>query len=189
MNYLAHALLSGNDPEIIVGNFIADHLRGNDFSAFSPGIIKGIQMHRQIDHFTDSHELFRASKRIFYDGFEKHSGILVDIYFDHLLANNFQNFSAVNLNDFSNMVYEIYKNARATLPAGSNRFLDYVLKNNIYQSYSKQEGIETVLVHLSHRISHGVKLQESINLFTTHQESLNKNFKQFFSEAQYAFGK
>ena len=83
MNYLAHAFLSNNDRDLLIGNFIADHLRGNDFKDHKPEIIEGIYMHRKIDTFTDSHPNFKASKRLFYNGYERYSGILIDIYFDY----------------------------------------------------------------------------------------------------------
>src|SRR5688572_18797949 len=108
MNYLAHAFLSNNDKDLLVGNFIADHIRGNKYEIYSEEIISGIKLHRNIDTFTDAHHLFKESKRVFYNGFEKHSGILVDIYFDHLLAKNFEKYSSQSLSDFSQQVYRIY---------------------------------------------------------------------------------
>ena len=108
MNYLAHAFLSDNNTDLLVGNFIADHLRGNDFKNFSPQIIEGIYLHRKIDSFTDAHLSFKASKRLFYNGCERYSGILIDIYFDHLLAVNFANYSSTSLKDYCNLDYKIF---------------------------------------------------------------------------------
>lgn len=177
VNYLAHAFLSNNDPDLLVGNFIADHIRGNRLSIYSPGIQNGIRLHREIDSFTDAHPSFRQAKRLFYDGFERHSGILVDIYFDHLLARDFNRHSHVPLDRFSRTVYEIYTNHRHLLPEGSERFLAYVIKNDIYQSYASEEGIAQVLFHLSNRIRHNVRLDESLNLFQKHKIELESNFR------------
>ncbi len=183
MNYLAHAFLSNNDTELLIGNFIADHLRGNDFKDYSPQIIEGIHLHRRIDSFTDSHEKFKASKRLFYNGFEKYSGILIDIYFDHFLARNFSVYSSVPLKDFCDNVYNVYTENQKLLPKSSSNFLDYVLKNNIYYEYSSLEGIERVLFHLSHRIKHQVMLNESVTLFKKHQKEIEENFNLFFKDA------
>ena len=183
MNYLAHAFLSNNQAHLLVGNFIADHLRGNDFKHLPSEIIAGIHLHRKIDTFTDSHSEFKKAKRIFYVGFEKHSGILVDIYFDHLLAKNFEDYSKISLTDFSSQVYTIYSNHQHLLPQSSARFLEYVIKNNIYHTYSKSIGIETVLFHLSNRIKHQVKLDESLELFHQNELKLQDGFKIFFNEA------
>lgn len=187
MNYLAHAYLSNNNEGLLLGNFIADHVRGNKFEHLSDDIKKGIVMHRQIDSFTDNHPLFKQSKRLFYKGFEKYSGVLVDIYFDHLLASNFAHYSIIELPVFTTNVYEVYKKNNHVLPYTSSRFLGYVLENNIYNAYSKIEGIEKVLFHLSHRINHGIMLNESVNMFTSHQEELSSNFKEFMKDIRKEF--
>ena len=54
MNYLAHIYLSGGDPEVTVGNFMADAVKGKDYQNYSEGIQRGIILHRAIDTFTDS---------------------------------------------------------------------------------------------------------------------------------------
>jgi len=182
VNYLAHSFLSNNNTDLLIGNFIADHIHGNNFENFSPGIIEGIKLHRKIDVFTDSHEKFKESKRFFYKGFEKYSGILVDIYFDHLLAKNYHIHSNIPLQEYCDKVYSIYTQNVHVLPQSSSAFLKYVLQNNIYFAYSKPEGIEQVLSHLSHRINHPVKLHESLHIFKQNEEQLQSNFDLFFKD-------
>jgi len=67
MNYLAHLLLSGNDEDVIFGNFIGDAVKGKQYQDYSPQIQKGILLHRQIDTFTDAHPVYLQSKRRFYE--------------------------------------------------------------------------------------------------------------------------
>jgi acyl carrier protein phosphodiesterase len=164
MNYLAHAYLSGSNEEVLVGNFIADHLRGNNFDMYPEGVRQGIQLHRRIDTFTDAHPLFKSSKRVFYEGFEKYSGILVDIYFDHFLAKLFHRYHHESLETFSSKVYSVYRNNQHLLPESSTRFLAYVL------------------THLSHRIGHKVALNESIGLFLDAEKVLEMNFSSFMED-------
>lgn len=187
MNYLAHALLSANNEALLIGNFIADHLRGNKFDNLPPTVIEGVKMHREIDAFTDTHELFKKSKRIFYPKYEKYSGVLIDIYFDHLLAKNFLELADIRLNTFAQKVYGMYNNNKAILPKSSERFLNYVINNNIYEAYAEKDGITTVLGHLSQRINHGVQLQNSMEDFLEHEKILEDNFKLFFEEARQKF--
>lgn len=187
MNYLAHSFLSFNNPELIIGNFIADYIHGNHFESYPESIKEGIKLHRRIDTFTDSHEKFKESKRYFYNGFEKYSGILIDIYFDHLLAKNFENYSSISLEAYCKDIYKIYTAHLNMLPKESAGFLQYVLKNNIYISYSTIEGIEKVLYHLSRRINHGVWLNRSVDLFHLHETQLQKNFEVFFKDSLIEF--
>jgi acyl carrier protein phosphodiesterase len=182
MNYLAHSFLSRRIPGLVIGNFIADHI-GNNFRDYPPEVIEGVKLHRRIDTFTDTHEKFKESKRIFYKGYEKYSGILVDIYFDHLLAKNFEKFSEISLLDYASEVYSIYDLHKQILPQSSLHFLDYVLENNIYNAYASEEGIERVLFHLSHRIGHGILLNHSLDLFLKNEKLLIQNFDSFFNDA------
>jgi acyl carrier protein phosphodiesterase len=188
MNYLAHAFLSNNDKDLLIGNFIADHVRGSDLSRFPESIAKGIYLHRRIDSFTDDHPAFKSCKRLFYDGFNRHSGILVDIYYDHLLARNFGSYSNEALDVFSKKVYGIYSENEVHFPQSSSGFLAYAIKNNIYTAYGSTEGIERVLTHLSQRIRHGVDLEKSLELFMKNEKEIFHLFESFFREALAEFG-
>jgi acyl carrier protein phosphodiesterase len=182
MNYLAHAFLSFNNEPIMVGNFIADHIKIKDTGYLPEEIRRGVTLHRRIDNFTDFHPLFIKSKRNFYNGFERYSGVLVDIYYDYLLAKNFSRFSETDLTTFTQNVYAVLQRNVHHLPETSGRFLDYVLSNNTFYEYSKIEGIELVLKHLSYRINHGVFLNESLPLFIENERSIEEDFLEFMQD-------
>jgi acyl carrier protein phosphodiesterase len=182
MNYLAHAFLSFNNEPITVGNFIADHIKIKDTGYLPPEIKKGVLLHRRIDHFTDTHPLFIKSKRNFYDGFERYSGVLIDIYYDHILAKHFSKYSDTELQPFTENIYALLRKNQQYLPESSVGFLNYAEKNNTFFEYSKIEGIELVLKHLSYRINHGVLLNESLPLFLANEKSIEKDFFEFFED-------
>ena len=83
MNFLAHLYLSQNNSNILIGNFIADHIRGNNFSHLSKEIQQGIILHREIDTFTDAHKVVRKSKRRLHERYRHYDGVIIDIFFDH----------------------------------------------------------------------------------------------------------
>ncbi|HWY12869.1 MAG TPA: acyl carrier protein phosphodiesterase [Bacteroidia bacterium] len=182
MNYLAHAFLSFNNEQITVGNFIADHIKLADAEKLPPEIKKGVLLHRRIDYFTDTHPLFIKSKRYFYNGFERYSGVLVDIYYDHILAKNFNKFSDIGLEIFTKNIYALLQKNKAYLPESSIGFLNYIIQRNTFFEYSKIEGIELVLKHLSYRINHGVFLNESIPLFLKNEKAMEQEFFEFMDD-------
>ena len=55
MNFLAHAYLSFNHPQILVGNMISDFVKGKSRLGLSGNINQGITLHREIDAFTETH--------------------------------------------------------------------------------------------------------------------------------------
>jgi acyl carrier protein phosphodiesterase len=182
MNYLAHAYLSFGDEQTMIGNFIADHIRLKQADHLPEAIRRGISLHRRIDHFTDTHPLFIQSKRHFYDGFERYSGVLMDMYYDHVLAKNFNKYSDVPLEKYTHDIYRTLQNNSQFLPESSRRFLDYAIERNTFFEYSKIEGIELVLKHLSHRINHGVWLNESLPMFIANEKAIEQDFFAFMED-------
>jgi acyl carrier protein phosphodiesterase len=61
MNYLAHFYLSGENENILLGNYIGDSVKGKDYLKYPAEIAKGILLHREIDTFTDKNEIFRIT--------------------------------------------------------------------------------------------------------------------------------
>ena len=61
MNFLAHSYLSGSDQKILVGNFIGDFVKGKQYENYDDSIQKGIILHREIDYYTDKHEVYLDS--------------------------------------------------------------------------------------------------------------------------------
>ncbi len=119
MNFLAHTALSGKDYNgILVGNFMADSIRGKLYReiCFQPEIIKGIQLHRKIDQFTDQHVMVKKSIKRLRHNYGRYASVIVDIFYDHLLAKNWKTYHDISLEDHSQKVYQTlthYKNKLA----------------------------------------------------------------------------
>ncbi|HNQ82643.1 MAG TPA: DUF479 domain-containing protein, partial [Bacteroidales bacterium] len=97
MNFLAHLYLSGKEEDVIIGNFVADAIKGNSLGHYPQGMERGIRLHREIDSYTDSHELFRASRNRLAPRYNHFSGIIVDLYYDHFLAKFWNEYSNEDL--------------------------------------------------------------------------------------------
>lgn len=182
MNYLAHTFLSFHKPEIIVGNFIADSMHGNHFDGLPEGIVKGIKLHRKIDSYTDNHPVYLTSKHRFRKDFDKYSGVLMDIIYDHFLAKNFSHYSSLSLQDYADGIYKTLKDNFEFLPEHAQRFYGYMTERNILYHYSSLEGIETVLTHLSHRIRHRYELQLAIPILKSQYNEIEEEFSVFFDD-------
>lgn len=184
MNYLAHSFLSYQKTDLIIGNFIADSIRGNRFEGLTEGIIKGISLHRKIDVFTDSHPVFLTSKRRFSKEFDKYSGVLMDIFYDHYLAKNFSLYSPLSLQQHADNIYDLLKENYDYLPDHAKRFYGYMTDRNILFHYSSLNGIETVLTHLSNRIKNRFELQLAIPSLEKDYTEIEAEFFIFFDDLQ-----
>ena len=89
MNYLAHLLLADDTDASRIGNLLGDFATGTIESLaerYPPEILRGIKMHRAVDRFTDSHEVFKHARNLLAPGRRRFAGIIIDIIFDHYLC-------------------------------------------------------------------------------------------------------
>ncbi len=190
MNYLVHLYLAGKDEEMIVGNFIADHVKGLQWTSYAPTIQAGIKMHRAVDDFTDHHPLVLEVKKYFSKDFGLASGILVDVFFDHLFALDWiSHKSKQDLQDFTDATHKVLLKHHAILPERSQKFLGYMLEYNILYEYHRIEGIEQTLRGLSRRLKDKFRLWEAIPIFNTNHPLLEEKYKNFMIEITSRFGK
>ena len=106
MNFLAHVYLSGSNMQLAIGNLIADRIKGKKINLLTPEIRAGVILHRDIDHFTDHHHIFRECVTKLFPKYRHYSRVIVDMYFDHFLALNWTYFHTIPLNDYSNNFYK-----------------------------------------------------------------------------------
>lgn len=151
MNFLAHALLSGENDDILIGNFIADAVKGQNGSKFREGIQKGIKLHREIDSYTDSHPVFLRSKERIRDEYGHYSGVVIDIYYDHFLAARWEEYSDKNLSEFALEVYNLMLTNYEILPPRSKRILPYMVIHNWLVGYSRFKDLQWVFNGMSRR--------------------------------------
>jgi len=105
MNYLAHAYLSFNLPQILVGNMISDYIKGKKQFDYPETIQKGIRLHRAIDTFTDQHAATREAKKFFKPAVGAYAGAFMDVVYDHFLARDEAELAEHDLQQFTRQVY------------------------------------------------------------------------------------
>ena len=185
MNYLAHSFLSGNDPQLLVGNFIADSVRGSQLQNFPERIAQGIRLHRQIDTFTDTHAIVEKSKERLRPGFRKYAGVITDIFYDHFLARNFEAFSPISLPTYVENIYATVLEYEILLPEKVTYFLPYMMKQNWLLNYANIEGIRRSLTGLSKRTSHENNMAMAADELSLNYAFYEEEFKNFFPELQH----
>jgi acyl carrier protein phosphodiesterase len=183
MNFLAHLYLSGNNPKVMVGNFIGDFVKGkNALQQFDDDIVKGIELHRSIDAFTDTHPVVSRSKDRLRGKYRHYSGVIVDVFYDHFLAANWSMFHAKTLLDFSLACYSTIESFSDGLPNEVNQILPYMKRGNWLLNYAKIEGIHQALSGMARRTPYVSKMEEaSFDLRTAYAEFATE-FHEFFPE-------
>lgn len=181
MNFLAHMYLSGDDTRIMVGNFIGDFVKGrNRLKDFDPTVAKGIELHRMIDAFTDTHPIVSESKNRLRPKYRHYAGVIVDVFYDHLLAVSWSDYHDTPLPDFAAHVYHTMEQHHSILPEGVKYMLPYMIRGNWLVNYAHLEGIHGTLTGMSRRTTHESKMEEAVKDLEQHFASFKLEFDSFF---------
>ena len=182
MNYLSHIYLSGQSEEIILGNFIGDHVKGQQFLSYPPEVAKGIYLHRQIDSFTDSHPVVNECIVKMRPAFGKYSGIVIDIFLDHFLAVNWSHYSFEKLSTFTKRFHAVLLANFFQLPAQVKLFVPFLIQNKRLQSYASFEGIEKTLRIMVKHTSLPAETDFALKILESEYKFFNHAFNRFFPE-------
>jgi acyl carrier protein phosphodiesterase len=183
MNFLAHLYLSGNRPKIMVGNFIGDFVKGrNPQERYEPEIAAGIELHRSIDHFTDTHEVVKLSKNRLRPKYRHYSGVIIDMFYDHFLAKNWIRYSPEPLPDFAHRAYQLIEAHDAILPEKVKYLMPYMTKGNWLLNYAHVEGLSKALNGMTRRSAYDSKMNESVVELEANYDEFENEFVAFFPE-------
>lgn len=184
MNFLAHIYLSGNDPLIQIGNFIADRVRGKAYIDFPLGIQHGILLHREIDSYTDFHPVFRESKKKLVPRYNHYSGVVIDIFYDHFLAKNWKMYSDLSLEEYARDFYGLLENNYEVLPTAIQNMMPIMTMENWLVKYRSIDGLAYILKQMDSRTDYSSKMQFATEELEMYYEDFQAEFTFFFEEIQ-----
>lgn len=189
MNYLAHAYLSYGEPGLLLGNMISDFVKGRARYAFPEGIQAGIELHRRIDEFTDTHPATRSAKEVFRPHYRLYSGPIVDVVYDHFLANDATAFpAAAELHAFTQATYAALEGQSAHFPEGFARIFPHMRTHNWLYYYKDAEGIARSLGGLARRAAWMGGPAEAVALLQARHAELRACYEAFAPDVK-AFAK
>jgi len=182
MNYLAHIFLSGENNLITIGNFIADGIKGKDYTNYEKDIQTGILLHRHIDTFTDAHKTVRISTKRLHEKYGHYSGVIVDILYDHFLAKNWNSYSNIPLEKYIDNFYDSLEAHYDILPLRIQKMMPYMIADNWLLSYASIDGISRVLDGMNRRTKNRSGMHKAIYELEEFYKEFESEFTLFFSE-------
>lgn len=182
MNYLAHIYLSGESDEVILGNFIGDYVKGNKHQEYPEKVAFGIRLHRSIDQFTDQHPDVKKCIDLLKPEYGRYAGIVVDVFFDHFLAANWNQYSVYTLREFAKHAHAVFLSNFRLLPFRVKQFLPFLIQHKRLESYAKVERLHEVLEIMSRRTSLPAKSKQAMQVLIQEYDQFDALFQSFFSE-------
>ncbi len=183
MNYLAHLHLGGQQPAQLLGSLYGDFVKGPLSGHYPADIERAIRLHRRIDVFTDSHPRVLQAKARFPVERRRTAGILLDLFFDHCLALNWQDYADEPLPSFTARVYQLLA-AEPALPARLALILPRMAAQDWLGSYQEFAVLEQVLQGMSRRLSRPQMLEGALHELEALYQPLSEDFRRFYPDVQ-----
>jgi acyl carrier protein phosphodiesterase len=184
MNLLAHAYLSFQQPELLVGNMISDYVKGNKQYNYPIGIQQGIRLHRHIDQFTDTHAATYQGKQVFKSAVGLYAGAFMDVVYDHFLALDSNELDEKGWQDFVTEVYNQLNKHTAYLPERFAPMLPYMQLQNWLFNYRYRWGIEKSFGGLVRRAKYLTDAGPAFAQFEANYPFLQECYQQFFPDVK-----
>jgi acyl carrier protein phosphodiesterase len=182
MNYLAHAYLSRRNPQLIVGGLLGDFVKGKIPAELPVRIQIGIQVHRELDSTTDRHEAVVRSRNRFPAKYRRYSGILIDLFYDHYLANKWHQFHPLALPEFTREVYAAVNLHWHLLPSRLQQILPRMREQDWLASYARTENIQRAARGIASRLSRQTPLAEGAEQLLHQYAEFESDFDHFWRE-------
>jgi acyl carrier protein phosphodiesterase len=188
LNWLAHVLLSKDDVEFRLGNLLADLVKRQDRARMPPNFLLGVVRHQQIDSFTDTHPVVFRSKSRLHSVFGHASGIVVDIFYDHFLARDWDRYCLEPLAEFTARFYAGIPSVSLDLPDEAQHAVTRMIQLDRLGSYRELSGIEDAMrlvgQRLHHRTGQDFGLPTGVSELVRYFDDLHDDFTEFFPQLQ-----
>jgi acyl carrier protein phosphodiesterase len=182
MNFLAHLYLSGQDEHLMVGNFLADFIGNKEVANLPPDIQKGVAMHRQIDSFTDKHPMVRQGARRLHASHGKYAPVILDVFHDFLLAQNWGRYSSQTLPEFSRGAYEVLLRHLDIMPTMLHDRLPRMVADDWLVRYGTEDGLRFTFSRVKLRSSSPQFFENAVESLTIYYQDFNEEFNSFFPD-------
>ncbi|NHZ61385.1 acyl carrier protein phosphodiesterase [Massilia genomosp. 1] len=183
MNYLAHIYLARYSDEAMLGALLGDFVKPSADGQFSAVTQAEILIHRKVDTFTDSHSVVLAAKSLFDGPGRRYSGILLDVFYDHVLAVRWARYSGVPLAEFIAGFYGVLTRQAAVLPPKLAELAPYMIEQDWLGSYLRYAGVDRAVRRISTRLSkNGDVMRAALDDLERHAATIADGFDVFFPE-------
>jgi len=188
MNFLAHFLLSAGDDELCLGNLLGESVKGRVDRYDHPGVTDrirdGIRLHRAIDSFSDAHAVVRRSKQRIAGRYGRLSGVIVDVYYDHVLAREWHTYGTGSLTTFADDVYRTLRSNLRRLPLDVHPLVHAMAHGNWLEGYAEIDNVARALRGMASRARVAAGIGTAAEELARDYVDVAADFAAFFPELQ-----
>jgi acyl carrier protein phosphodiesterase len=182
VNFLAHAYLAEGSDHAIVGSLMGDFVKGPLGGRYGAELTRALVLHRRIDTYTDAHDVVRQSRHRVSPARRRFAGVLVDVFYDHFLARNWDEYCDVPLERFTAHVYAVLREHHALLPERLQHIATRMAATDWLASYRHVEAVGSALDRMGGRLKRGNALLRSAEELLAQYDAFEADFRIFFPD-------
>lgn len=182
MNFLAHLYLSPDEDEVLLGSLMGDFVKGPLARGAAHGAQLGMLLHRKIDAYTDAHAVVLASRNRISGRRRRYAGIMIDVFYDHFLASQWERYSGGPLDAFAQRVYALLMHNLDRLPGRLREMAPRMAAQDWLTSYRDVDAVHDVLDRMSRRFPRATALHDAGLELVGQYDGLRADFDTFFPE-------
>lgn len=184
MNILAHALLGARNDDLMLGSVMGDFVHGPVPQGLRPDVEAGVRLHRAVDVYTDAHPIVRELRGTFVAPFRRYAGIILDIWFDHLLARDFSRYAVEPLDAFSDRLMALLNTHAGELPESMRGFVAYMRRYGLPARYADRAAIARAFAGVASRFARANPIADALGAIDANAEVIADGFARFFPQLQ-----
>lgn len=183
MNYLAHIFLARQSDAAMIGAMLGDFAKASVSGLYTPEIEREIMLHRYIDSYTDSHPEVKASLQLFQGPRRRYGGIVLDVFYDHLLTQRWDRYSDVPRQELIARFHRALRAHMEILPDKLRAIAPRIIEQNWLAGYEELAGVEMAVTRISQRLSrNGHLMREGLEDLRANSVEIAAGFDAFFPD-------
>lgn len=164
-------------------NLFGDFVKGPNLNAYNPIVKEGIQLHRQIDSYIGNHADVKELSKHLSPELPKVAPIAIDIYFDHFLAVNWQQFHTEKLTDFLEVFYNFQINKDDYSNETFDRLIVTMKERRWLSQYTELYSVDKACTFLSNRLSFPNALVNGQSVLENNYKEIERVFFSYMKDA------
>lgn len=182
MNFLAHMFLTYGDEKLTVGNYVADFIRNRDLVLFPKKVVKGIMLHRHIDHYTDTHEEVLQSTRKLRKRHKKYAPVVIDVFYDYILSKNWETYTNVPIREFADEIYKTLNKYSHLYPVHLQDITARMIADDFLLQYGKKSGMRKTFERIGKRAKFKSNFATAFDDLEKDYDKIQDGFNAFFPD-------
>lgn len=192
MNFLAHCVLGAlardsRTEGLIAGGILGDLWKGAIPVHWPAEIQAGVRLHRRVDAASNQHPGIRRSCERFPAEMRRLAPVFVDIHADLALSGFWAVHVAEPQPSFIQQCNGVIGNWRAWdlgLPASSERFLDYIIDQDLLTAYGTWAGVGLCMESVARRLRRPELPEPAVATCRALSDALCDDFNTYFPDLQ-----